>query len=171
MAFCPKCGEAVTDDLQFCPKCGVNLKTGEAPKQEGSNFEETARSTFDALNQTEDTTQDFNADDILKNKGLSVLSYLGILFLIPLLAAKDSRFARFHVNQGLVLFLVNILFQFVLGIFRSVIGSLTIGRLVSSFLGFVGGIFLIVLAVIGIINAAKGRAKKLPLIGTISLLK
>ena len=33
---------------------------------------------------------------------------LGILCLVPILAAKDSPFAKYHANQGLVLFLLEI---------------------------------------------------------------
>ena len=33
---------------------------------------------------------------------MAILAYFGILVLIPILAAKDSKFARFHANQGLL---------------------------------------------------------------------
>ena len=33
----------------------------------------------------------------------SILSYLGILWLIPLLVEKNDKIVRFHVNQGIVL--------------------------------------------------------------------
>ena len=39
------------------------------------------------------------------DKLMGVLAYLGILVLIPLLAAKDSKFAQFHAKQGLTLFI------------------------------------------------------------------
>ena len=35
--------------------------------------------------------------DVDTNKIFAVLAYLGILVLVPLLAAKESRFARYHV--------------------------------------------------------------------------
>ena len=41
--------------------------------------------------------------DFEKNKIFAILAYLGILVLIPILAAKDSPFAKYHANQGLVL--------------------------------------------------------------------
>ena len=42
------------------------------------------------------------------NTGMAVLAY--ILFFIPLLTdAKNDPFVKFHVKQGLVLFLANIL--------------------------------------------------------------
>lgn len=51
-----------------------------------------------------DYTENFMQEDILRSKGLSVLSYLGFLFVIPLFMRKRFCFARFHANQGLVLF-------------------------------------------------------------------
>ena len=42
------------------------------------------------------------------NKLMAAISYIWILFLVPLFAAKDDAFARFHANQGLVLFITNI---------------------------------------------------------------
>ncbi len=50
-------------------------------------------------------------------RGMSVLAYIGILFLIPLLACPNSRFARYHTNQGLVLFLLELAIGVVTGIF------------------------------------------------------
>ena len=42
------------------------------------------------------------------DKLFGILAYLGILFLVPLLAAKDSKFAQYHANQGVVLFIADI---------------------------------------------------------------
>ena len=44
-------------------------------------------------------------DDAEKNKIFGILAYLGILCLVPIFAAKDSPFAKYHANQGLVLLL------------------------------------------------------------------
>ena len=43
--------------------------------------------------------------DIEHNKIFAVLAYIGVLFPPLLLAAPRSRFARYHTNQGIVLFL------------------------------------------------------------------
>jgi len=98
-------------------------------------------------------------DDIEKNKAMAILAY--IIFLLPLLAAKDSKFAMYHANQGLVLFL--------LALAVNVVGG------IIPFLGWfvilpLGNLFVVVLAILGIVNAAKGEAKPLPLIGGIKLL-
>ena len=114
---------------------------------------------------TNDTTSQFDPQDINNNKGMSVLAYIGFLFLVPLLACPNSKFARYHTNQGLVLFLLEFALGVILGIIP--IAGLIIGGLLSA----VGGIFTLVLMIMGIINAAQGQAKELPLIGKITLLK
>ena len=53
--------------------------------------------------------QVFTQEDIDKNKTYAALVY--IIFFIPLLAAKDSAFGKFHVNQGLVLLIGAIIVQ------------------------------------------------------------
>jgi len=103
--------------------------------------------------------QQSETEDIEKNKGMAILAY--IIFLIPLLAAKDSKFAMYHANQGLVLFLAAVVINVVGGIIPF-IGWFIILPL--------GNLLVIVLAVLGIINAAKGETKALPLIGGIKLL-
>jgi len=110
-----------------------------------------------------------DAEDAEKNKVFGILAYLGILFLVPLLAAKDSPFAKYHANQGLVLFVVWIAFAIVLGILNVVLWAVGLG-FIGSILSLVYLGFL-VLAVMGIINAAGGKCVPLPIIGGIKLIK
>lgn len=98
--------------------------------------------------------------DIEENKVYGILAYIGILFLVPLLAAPKSKFAKFHANQGCVLFIAEVVISFVLVI--PVLGWIA---------GFVGGIATLVLAIMGLINAANGKMEKLPLIGDIEIIK
>lgn len=101
-----------------------------------------------------------NNEDVEKNKVYGVLAYIGILFLVPLLAAPESKFAKFHANQGCVLFLAGLVSSFVLII--PILGWIA---------GFFGGIFVFVLAIMGIVNALNGKMEKLPLLGNIELIK
>ncbi|MEO0146308.1 MAG: hypothetical protein ABIM19_05695, partial [candidate division WOR-3 bacterium] len=41
---------------------------------------------------------------IEEGKGLAWLSYLGILFLVPLFVQRTNPYSMFHVRQGMVLF-------------------------------------------------------------------
>lgn len=108
-----------------------------------------------------------DADDIEKNKVFAILGYIGLLFLVPLLAAPNSKFARYHANQGIVLFLSAVILMFGTGILMLIpfIGCVFyIGMLVVALGAFV-------LMVMGIVNAATGQYKPLPLIGHFQILK
>ena len=93
-------------------------------------------------------------------KLFSVLAYLGILWIVGLLAANDDLYVKYHVNQGLILFIV--------GIATSVISVIPI---IGWIVGFVGGIFTLVCAIMGVVNAVQGQMKPLPVIGKFELIK
>ena len=83
-----------------------------------------------------------------KNTGMAMIAY--IIFFVPLLTdAKNDSFVKYHVKQGLGLFIL---------------------AMISSFTVFLGigvfiGIFCFVLFVLGIMNAMNGKESPLPLIG------
>ncbi len=176
MAFCGKCGTKVDEGVKFCPGCG-NAMEATTPEQQAAPAQEPAANQSDfsakmaALNNTADTTADYDANDITQNKAMGVLAYFGPLCFIPMFAAKDSKFARFHANQGLVLLIACVVWSIAYSILNAIILAIS-WRLyfISSIIGLVSLVFLI-LAIIGIINAANGKAKELPLIGKIKILK
>ena len=101
----------------------------------------------------------------------STTTYLGLLFLVPMFAAPNSKYARYHANQGLVLSLAAVAFGIVYVILVFLLLAIS-WRL--TFLTSILGLLWIaypVLAVIGIINALNGKAKELPFIGKIKILK
>lgn len=126
---------------------------------------------FEQLNNTPDTTAEFANDDIQQNKAMGILAYLGPLVLIPIFAAKGSKFARYHSNQGLILCLACIAYSIVTSIISGILLAIS-WRLYffSSIFSLVSLVFL-VLAVIGIVNVSNGKAKELPIIGKFKLLK
>jgi len=97
--------------------------------------------------------------DIANNKAMAILAY--ILFFIPLLAAKQSRFAMYHANQGLILFLALVAINIVSTIIP-IVGWLLIGPLAN--------LALFILAILGIMNAAGGKCKPLPLFGGFKII-
>ncbi len=99
-------------------------------------------------------------DDNYVEEGKSVawLSYLGILLIIPILVQKDNPYTTFHVKQGLVLFIAEVIMSFI-QIFISAV------PVIGWFIIAVVWLILAALMVIGIVNAVKGRESKLPLIG------
>lgn len=97
--------------------------------------------------------KDFDAKDVEENKVIAALSYIWILFLIPLLTKKDSRFAVEHAKQGLVLFIIELIIMVIWWI---------------PFLGYVIGSILSVavsiVAVIAFVFAIQGRFWKIPFV-------
>lgn len=181
MAYCGKCGAPLEDGVNFCPSCGAPVNS-QQPQQAASGqpqpmhmtqqSQQTSYTTrLQDLNRTADTTAQFDSADIQQNKVMAVLSYIGILVLIPLLAAKDSKFARFHANQGLILLLAEAIYGVALNLLSAIILAVS-WRLyfLISILGLLSIAFL-VLAILGIVNAVGGKAKELPVIGKIQLLK
>lgn len=115
-----------------------------------------------------DFTASFSAGEKEDNKLWAILAYFGLLALIPLFVAKDSKYAKFHTNQGLLLLIVEV--------------GLGIVSLIFSFIPFIkvvlAPIFLSLtiifgatMFVYGIMNAVQDRAKELPGIGGIRILK
>jgi uncharacterized membrane protein len=99
------------------------------------------------------------ASDVSNNKVIAILSYF--IFFIPLLSTKRSPFAMFHANQGLIILILSIA-----------------SSLLSSFIPVVGGIAgtiisvgVLILMIMGIISAANGETKPLPVVGQYKLLK
>ncbi len=126
---------------------------------------------FDEFNNTPDSTSEFDPQDIEQNKVMAVLAYFGILVLVPILGAPNSKFARFHANQGLILLLACVGLGIALYILNVVI--LAISWRLWGLASILNILWLAptVLAIIGIVNAASGKAKELPLIGKYKLLK
>lgn len=123
------------------------------------------------ISNSPDTTAQFDQADIQSNKVMAVLSYIGILWLVPMLGAKESKFAQFHANQGIVLFLFELAYNVVSQIIQAILGGIpVVSALVSVILSLLNLVFL-VLAILGIVNACQGKAKELPIIGGIRILK
>ena len=113
----------------------------------------------------------FDANDVAQNKVMGILAYIGILFLVPLFAAKNSPYSRFHANQGLVLCLASIAYGIVYGILAVILVWIPIiGWITIALLGLVSIVFYVFM-ILGIINACSGEVKPLPIIGGITILK
>jgi uncharacterized membrane protein len=91
-----------------------------------------------------------------------VLSYLGILALIPLLTKKDDSEVQWHAKNGLALTIAEVIFWFaleaILWALPSGVGCLV--RLVTCFVPLA----MIVLMIICIMKAVKGERLRLPVI-------
>lgn len=92
-----------------------------------------------------------------KNTLMAVLAYIGPLAIVSFLVAKDDPFVKYHVKQGFVLLTIEVALYFlsmVLPIIWPVINLAQLG--------------VLILAIVGIINAVGGKEKELPLVGKYS---
>ncbi|MFH1841452.1 MAG: hypothetical protein ABH800_01700 [Candidatus Nealsonbacteria bacterium] len=85
---------------------------------------------------------------------LAIISYIGILCLVPILTKEKNEFIKFHAKQGLVLFICETATWIII--------------MIAPFLWFLINIFWIfwlILSIVGIINVINNRKKEIPLIG------
>ncbi|MDR3558342.1 MAG: hypothetical protein P4L61_02310 [Candidatus Pacebacteria bacterium] len=99
-------------------------------------------------------TIDFTNGRANKNAAMAVLSYLGPLIIISYIVSNKDHFVKFHIKQGLVLLVIEVAIW--------IIGSLIWMLWPLMYLANIG---VLVLAIIGIINAVKSDEKPLPLVG------
>lgn len=132
MPFCGKCGTQVQDGVKFCPSCGMSLQTQS------------------------------QVNDAEANKIMAVISYIGVLVLIPLITGKykQSPFLKFHVNQAII---------FCIGYF--VVMLLYLIPSIGGFLGFIIQVGILVMGIISIIGAIKGETRSFPIINKIKIIK
>jgi uncharacterized membrane protein len=92
-----------------------------------------------------------------KINAMALISYIGVLSLVPYLAQEKDGFVRFHAKQGLVLFIGE---------------AATWVLLVVPFFGILAANILslawLVLSVLGIINVVNNKKEKLPVIGDLA---
>lgn len=107
------------------------------------------------------------ADTVSDHKLYAILGYiLPFLFFLPMVqdSSKNNAFARFHANQQLTLLVIWTGVYVISHLFYSM---LSMGVF---FLMPIINLAILVLAILGIINAAQGEMKELPLVGKINLL-
>ena len=167
MPFCEKCGAKMDEEAKFCPSCGagVNGQQSQYSQQntQSGNFQE----TINKYMQTEDNTSEFEQEDINQNKVMAVLAYIGILVLVPLLAAPNSKYARYHANQGLILFIA----ELCLGVVMGFLTWIPIFGIIIAVLGGLVYLLFFVFMIMGIVNACQGKAKRLPIFGKFTILR
>ena len=120
------------------------------------------------LNDVKDDSKSFDKKDIDSGKGMAILSYIGILALIPFLSEKKNKFVIYHAKQGMNLFICEIIGSFVIGIVTSILWRLWF---VANLIETLYGLAVLALSIIGIVNVCNGKAKELPVINKIKIIK
>ena len=134
MAYCSKCGSSLNEGDKVCGNCGEPVP--------GAN-----RSSS-------------NSNEIW----MGILSYLGILALIPYFVKDQTPFVRAHAVRGINLLLLEVIVWVAVGVFSFI-------PLLNDILSTLAGLASFILSLIGIINVANKEDKDLPVIGNIRLIK
>jgi uncharacterized membrane protein len=92
-----------------------------------------------------------------QDKVMLVLSYLGLLALVPMLTVSDSDFVRWHAKNGLVLTVGG-------GIALSIIGWIPF----VGWLTYPGWLVLIVLAIVCVYRALEGVRLRIPVVSDVA---
>jgi len=92
--------------------------------------------------------------DLPDDRLIAAIGYLGILCLVPLLLKKESAFAQHHGKQGLVLLLAWVVLW---------VGNIVpvLGQVVWA----LGSLALVVLIILGMVNALQGKMWDMPVLG------
>ena len=112
--------------------------------------------------------------DMEQNKLFAILAY--VCFLVPIFAAPQSPYVKFHTLQGINLVIWGILGSILIFIFHALLGLIPIiGWILAPVLGFIVGAVFIVLwiawALLGMFRAWTGSVMPLPLIGNALFVK
>lgn len=92
-----------------------------------------------------------------KNTLMAVLSYIGPLAIVSFLVAKDDPFVKYHVKQGFVLLTIEVALYFLMMVLPIIWPIIHLAQL-----------GVLILAIVGIINAVGGKEKELPFVGKYS---
>ena len=148
--ICPQCGND-TFNNGSCSTCGYSISSGNG----GFNV-----NGFKGFGDD----SHFPDDEVNNGKVLAILGYIfGFLFFLPLvIGGKKTSYGLYHANNAFVLFIANLIINSL-----SRFLPFTAAKAVFSLLDLA----IIVLAILGIVFAATGAKKKIPIIGEINILK
>ena len=177
MAFCTQCGAKVEDGSKFCTACGAPVEGGTPMAQAADSSQKQEKGkdgnskSFEKFIAYTDTTANYRAEDISANRYVSILAYLHILVLIPLVAMKESPFTQYHAKVGLNLLLLHLAAEVAGSIVGSIVGWIpVIGWLVSLAFGLLN-LVLWCINIFGIVSAVQGKARELTILESFKIIK
>ncbi len=107
--------------------------------------------------------------EIEEGKVMAAIGYLGILFLVPLLAKKENEYCQFHGKQGAVLFGAEVIGAIVLIILSVILNIVPCaGAVISLVLWLAFCTCALGLSVWGLVMAIKGEYWKMPFIAPLA---
>ena len=102
-----------------------------------------------------------------KTRLCCVLAYFSILFFLPLVFYNDNSRARFHANQGLVLFISVVVINVLIALINIVIPSPEVKNAIYTIFNLVAICF----SILGVLHVVNEQDRPLPIIGKITIIK
>ena len=90
---------------------------------------------------------------MMNEKTTGIVAYLTWIGLLIAILIGDREGAKFHINQALVIWVAGLIAGFI------------------PLIGWIGSLFCLICAIIGLIGAWNGEEKEVPLLGKFKLLK
>ena len=144
--------QPVNNASQIDNQCQVNNNNQQMNNNQNFNNQQTTNQTSNVNSEVE------------SGKVMAVLSYIGILVLIPYFSEKNNSFVVFHAKQGLNLLILEII---------AIVAASILGRILYMYyiLTSVVEIAAFVLSIIGIVYAVQGEKKEIPVVSQIKIVK
>lgn len=104
---------------------------------------------------------------------LAAFAYIGPFFFIGLISEhKNDPVLRYHLNQGLVLFIGEVVGCIAIWFLSKLIAAIPVfGSFISALIGIGFAAVCVFFSVKGALNAFSGKTVPLPVIGSVTLLK
>ncbi len=159
---CISCHHEIPDDARFCNNCGAQQPSGQqgAAQPQGAyqgqnagQGQNASQGTYQGQGSAPHANEVFTVEDVERNKVIAALGY--IIFFLPLIAAPESPFARFHANQSLLLLILSVAGNIILSVIPFI--NVVLAPLFS--------LLCFVLFIMGLVNTLNGKARELPVIG------
>lgn len=148
---CPNCGSVVEEGGAFCRSCGFNLNNA------GSVQQPYQQQNFQPMYDPYDHTQEFAAEEVLKNKIFASLIYvlgpIGLIIAILLNQTEKSAYMAFHIRQG-----------------ARLTAATTVCWLIPIF-GWLVAIVLYVVSILCFFDTLKGKSKEPPIVSSFQSFK
>lgn len=125
-----------------------------------------------------DSSAEYTKEEKDAGKLMAILSYIGILCLIPYFVEKDNKYVRYHAIQGLNLFIISLIISVAaavvvfVGFFLTIIPIL--GLILFAIIGLVGSLVSmapLALSIWGLVLVFQDQAKELPICNKVKIIK
>ena len=179
----------VSKNFVFEKKKDENEFEDEDEDEEGRKKIDPLKFFKNALNifiNTPDHSDDYDPAEAAQNKGTAIAAMFGITFWVPLAFSPKSLFSRFYANQGLLFLIFQIPFTILFLIFSGIVnlactqtasyagessGLSPIGWIMDILLFAICYAIPIFVIVLSIRNIRACKAKEIPILGFLRLIK